>query len=116
MSRKRNRTLRPIALSAKDELKKEMAGRVLPWDLQSVLQIRQDIQSWTNSTNAAQSDEPKTWMFQQLLLQVMNDALLSSQRQNRRQQLFTSNFNLKKEIKQMKRKRYFLKNHLFTAI
>jgi hypothetical protein len=82
-------------LSASADFKKEMTGRVLPWDLQSVLQIRQDIKSWTNAVNQAQSDEPKLYPLQLLLTQISNDALLSSQRENRKQQLFTSNFLLK---------------------
>lgn len=82
-------------LSASADFKKEMTGRVMPWDLQSVLQIRQDIKSWTNAKNQAQSDEPKLYPLQLLLTQISDDALLSSQRENRKQQLFTSNFALK---------------------
>ena len=91
MSRKKTRIAR---LNAKEDFNKEQQGRILPWDLQSVLQIRQDIKSWTSALNAALADEPKTWMYQNLLSQVANDALLTSQIENRKQQLFTSDFRL----------------------
>lgn len=95
MSRKHIRKQKAL-LTAQDDFKQQMQGRVLPWDLQSVLQIRQDIKSWGNASNLALSIEPKTYPFQLLLSQVANDALLTSQMQNRKQQLFTSVFNLKK--------------------
>ena len=94
MSRKSLRK-KNAALSAREDLKKQLAGRVLPWDLQSVYQIRQDIKSWVDSQNMAQAEEPKLYPLQNLLTQIGVDALLTSQLQNRRQQLFTSAFSLK---------------------
>lgn len=94
MSRRHIRK-KQTALSAKEEIKKQLAGRVLPWDLQSVYQIRQDIKNWVDSQNMAQSEEPKLHLLQNLLTQISVDALLTSQLQNRRQQLFTSSFSLK---------------------
>ncbi|WP_346236145.1 phage portal protein family protein [Niabella insulamsoli] len=92
MSRKKSRI---VKLGANEDFKKQMAGRVLPWDLQSVSRMRSDIKSWVEAENMALSSEPKTYPLQLLLSQVANDALLFSQLQNRKQQLFTSSFSLK---------------------
>ncbi len=93
MSRKKPRIAR---LGAQEDFKKQMAGRMLPWDLQSVSRMRSDIKSWTNAESSALAEEPKTFSLQLLLGQVANDALLHSQIQNRKQQLFTASFALKK--------------------
>lgn len=92
MSKKRSRI---IQLSAKEDWERQMQGRVLPWDLQSVSRMRADIQTWKSAENAALAEEPKMYQLIQLLEQITNDALTYSQIQNRKQQLFTSTFSLK---------------------
>ncbi len=92
-----NRKKRKIAgLGAKEDFAKQMANRVLPWDLQASGRMRSDIASWKSAQDTALAEEPKTYLLQQLLYQVTNDALLHSQIQNRKQQLFTASFSLKK--------------------
>ena len=96
MSKKRYRKAK---LTAEQDFAKQMQGRLLPYDLQSlqsVLQIRIDIRQWSNAKALAQAPEPRTFFLQNVFEKVAEDALLTSQIENRKQQLFTSNFALKK--------------------
>ncbi|GEM55255.1 hypothetical protein B0A58_07370 [Flavobacterium branchiophilum NBRC 15030 = ATCC 35035] len=70
--------------------------RFLPYDSKAVSRTRQDIQSWNTALRMAQSEDPKNYKLQMLFDEISNDALLTSQIQNRKQQLFTSSFSLKK--------------------
>ena len=82
--------------STNSKIGKTIAKRVLPWTLKSVSRSRQDIQSWTRSLNMAQmAEEPRMWPLQLLYNEILTDAHLTSQIENRRQQLFSANFNLK---------------------
>ncbi|WP_143394857.1 phage portal protein family protein, partial [Flavobacterium psychrophilum] len=62
----------------------------------AVSRTRQDIQSWNTALRMAQSEDAKNYKLQLLFDEISNDALLTSQIQNRKQQLFTSSFSLKK--------------------
>lgn len=86
--------IRHLTLAANTS-KSEPAKRYLPYDLKAVSRTRQDIQSWNQALRLAQSDNPKNYKLQLLYDEISNDALLSSQIQNRKQQLFTSSFSLK---------------------
>jgi len=92
MSRKSSRTARLSVAS--DNFKKEMTGRILPWDLQSTSRMRADIAAWRKAENMALAEEPKNYSLQLLMDQIINDTLTYSQIQNRKQQLFTSSFSL----------------------
>ncbi|WP_410221926.1 DUF935 family protein [Pedobacter sp.] len=82
--------------STNSKVGKTIAKRVLPWTLKSVSRSRQDIQSWTRALNMAQmAEEPRMWPLQLLYNEILTDALLTSQIENRKQQLFSANFNLK---------------------
>jgi phage gp29-like protein len=70
--------------------------RFLPYDSKAVSRTRQDIQSWNMALRMAQSEDAKNYKLQLLFDEISNDALLTSQIQNRKQQLFTSSFSLKK--------------------
>lgn len=70
-------------------------GRVLPWQLKSVMRIRQDIKSWKEAYEIAQQAEyPTTAALQELYTDVLLDALLTSQIENRKNQLLGSQWNL----------------------
>lgn len=81
-------------LSAREDWNKQMQGRVLPWNLQASSRMRADIATWKAAENSALAKEPKMYPLMQLLEQCTSDALLSSQIQNRKQQLFTAAFSL----------------------
>lgn len=67
--------------------------RVLPWQLKSVSRIRKDIRDWNNAlTMAMNADNPANYPLQLLVNEVMNDALLTSQLENRRNQVHSSRF------------------------
>ncbi len=69
--------------------------RYLPYDIKAVSRTRQDILSWNQALKMAQSDTPKNYKLQLLYDEISNDALLSSQIQNRKQQLLSASFSLK---------------------
>lgn len=87
-----NRQKRNLAIQPK---KPEATKRFLPYDVKSISRTRQDIQSWNRALSMAQSEMPKNYALQLLFSEISNDALLSSQIQNRKQQLFTSSFSIK---------------------
>lgn len=94
MSRK-TRRFKQAQLTAKTDFAEQLKNRVLPYDLQAVFQTRIDIANWAAAEMLAQSDEPRTYLLQQIFTKVAKDALLTSQIQNRREQLFTVPFTLK---------------------
>ena len=88
----RNKRTQKLAIQSKSQ---EAQKRFLPYDIKAVSRTRQDIQSWNGALRLAQSEDPKNYKLQLLFDEIGNDALLSSQIQNRKQQLFTSSFSLK---------------------
>ncbi len=69
--------------------------QVLPWRLKSVTQTRQDIQSWRRALAMFQSvEQPTNWVLQILYNNIRMDALLSSQIENRKDQTFSSEFEI----------------------
>jgi len=71
--------------------------RIMSTVEKSIFRTRQDISNWNMAINQFNSaEEPKTWMLQLLLDEICLDALLTSQIENRKQQLFTCEFTLKK--------------------
>ncbi|ENG5660613.1 hypothetical protein FPG87_12440 [Flavobacterium psychrophilum] len=89
----RNNQKKNLAIQPK---KADTAKRFLPYDSKAVSRTRQDIQSWNTALRMAQSEDAKNYKLQLLFDEISNDALLTSQIQNRKQQLFTSSFSLKK--------------------
>jgi phage gp29-like protein len=89
MPRKNNKNLAATTKTATPQ------KRFLPYDSKAVSRTRQDIQSWNTALRLAQSEDPKNYKLQLLFDEIGNDALLTSQIQNRKQQLFTSSFSLK---------------------
>lgn len=73
----------------------EKGKKFLPYTAKSVSRVRQDIQSWNIALNTAQSDEPKNFALQLLFNEIKLDAHLTSQIENRKQQIFSSEFSLK---------------------
>lgn len=75
----------------------QTSKRVLPWKLRSVLRCRQDIRNWNIALDMYRSaDYPKTWPLQLLLDEIMIDAHLTSQVENRKQQTLAAGYSLKK--------------------
>jgi len=74
--------------------KKSPAKRVLPYELKAVSRVRQDIKSWNNALDMANAEEPKNYPLMQLYNEVLIDALLTSQIENRKQQIFSAQFSL----------------------
>ncbi|PSL06550.1 phage portal protein family protein [Cecembia rubra] len=75
----------------------KVGKRVLPWTAKSVSRVRQDIRSWNNALNISRlADDPSNWRLQLLYDEVMLDALVTSQRANRDNQVHSSEFSLKK--------------------
>ena len=81
---------------AVSKLDKEKQKRFLNYAKKAIATTKQDIASWKRAQTMAQSDEPKNWMLQLLFDEILNDALLTSQINNREQQSFSMNFSLKK--------------------
>lgn len=75
----------------------EKSKRYLPYTYKSVSRVRQDIKSWNVALNTAQSDDPRNFALQLLYKEIMLDAHLTSQIENRKQQIFSSEFSLKNE-------------------
>ena len=102
--------------------KADPTKRFLPYDSKAVSRTRQDILSWNTALRMAQSEDPKNYKLQLLFDEISNDALLTSQIQNRKQQLFTSSFSLKKpngevdEVQTTKLKNSPVFRHLTMAI
>ena len=81
-------------LSAVDDWAKYQTGRILPYDLQAVYQTRIDIANWSQAVNLFNSQEPRSFALQLIFDKVSNDALLTSQIENRKNAVFGAKFNL----------------------
>jgi len=68
--------------------------RVLPYKMKAVSNNRQDMKTWKDALDLVQSDEPKNFALQDLYTRVMDDALLSSQIENRMTKFFGLEWNL----------------------
>lgn len=80
-------------LAAQDQPRKK---RYLPYQLKSVSRVRQDIASWNRALDSFRNaEEPRTYALQLLYNEVLLDALLTSQIENRKQQVFSSDFSLR---------------------
>lgn len=67
----------------------------LPYELKSVSRIRQDIKSWNRALDMNRNaEEPRTYALQLLFDEIKLDALLTSQIENRKRQVFSCGFNL----------------------
>lgn len=71
--------------------------RYLPYQYRAVSRVRHDIASWNRALQAANAEEPFNWQLQLLYNEIMLDAHLSSQIENRKQQLFNAEFSLMKD-------------------
>lgn len=72
-------------------------GKRLPWQPKSIYRTRADISTWNEAQNLYSSaEEPRTYALQLLLEEIRLDALLTSQIENRKQQVFSAEFSLKK--------------------
>lgn len=83
--------------------KKELAQtptekrRKLPYTPKSVYRTRKDIKDWNQAIAAFNNaEEPSNYLIQLLYIEILNDALLYSQKENRNQQLFSSSIRLVK--------------------
>lgn len=85
-----------IQLAADKYTSPQKVGTYLPHDLKSVAQTRQDIKDWKRAEAIYYNQFPKTWPLQLLLNNVMKDALLSSQVENRLQRLLSLDIRLLK--------------------
>ncbi|MFD2874049.1 DUF935 family protein [Mucilaginibacter ximonensis] len=72
-------------------------GQFLQHDLKSVFQTRKDIKDWRRAEALYYSQDPKTWMLQLLLNDIYKDATLTSQKENRTQQVFAREVRIKKK-------------------
>lgn len=88
----RNKRTQKLAIQSKSQ---DTQKRFLPYDSKAVSRTRQDIQSRNTALRLAQSEDPKNYKLQLLFDEISDDALLSSQIQNRKQQLFTASFSIK---------------------
>lgn len=70
-------------------------GKRLPTTYQAVFRTRKDIKSWNIALDMWNAMESRTYPYQLLLDEIMLDAHITSQIQNRKQQLFLSDFVLK---------------------
>jgi hypothetical protein len=82
-------------LAVKSNTSAAPGKRTLPWASKAVARTRQDIASWNNVLAMALSDEPKNWGLRLLYNEVRIDALLTSQIENRKQQVYSVPFKLK---------------------
>jgi Protein of unknown function (DUF935) len=70
--------------------------RYLPFAPKSITLTRQDIAKWNQAQQQALLEEPKNYSLQLLYRQVCLDALLTSLIENRKQQIFSINFSIRK--------------------
>lgn len=88
--------------------------RFLPYELKAVSRVRQDVKSWNRALEMSKTDEPKNWALQLLFNEIMLDAHLTSQIENRKQQVYPIGFTLineKGEVDEEATK--WLKNNTF---
>ncbi len=74
--------------------------RILEYTQKAVSIIRQDIKTYKDSRSLAQSEEPKNYGIQLLYIDILLDALLTSQIENRKNQVFSIDFKLKNKSKE----------------
>lgn len=85
-------------ISLASTTKKDKEKRFLPYVQKSISRSRQDIKNWNDDLNTYNSaDSPKTYPLQLLFNEIMIDAHLTSQIENRKQQVFSAEFSLKNE-------------------
>lgn len=92
------------AFTKKKETKQLAAGasndtpkRFLPYEMKAVSRVRQDIKNWNIALDMSRTDEPTNWAMQLLYNEALLDAHLTSQLENRKQQVFSLGFLLKTE-------------------
>ncbi|WP_286755499.1 DUF935 family protein [Roseivirga sp. UBA838] len=70
--------------------------RVMDWVPKSVTQTKQDIRMWNSAQNLMHlAEDPQNYAIQKLYTDILKDALLSSQIENRTNQVFSTEFSLK---------------------
>lgn len=69
---------------------------VLPWKPVATSQTQKDIKTWKSALSLYSAEEPKNFLLQQLYDDISNDLLLTSQVENRNNQLYSVDFSLKK--------------------
>lgn len=85
---------RKVTLAVVKELSSK-AGK-LGWQPKSIYRTRSDVKTWSEAQDMyLQAEEPRTYLLQNLYNEVRLDALLTSQIENRKQQVFSSEFSLK---------------------
>lgn len=85
-------THKPLNLAAQKELKKQ----VLAWQKKSLSLIRSDVKQWKTAWQMTSADEPKNYNLQLLYdTEVMQDALLTSQMENRINKALKTEFAIK---------------------
>ncbi len=73
-------------------------GKSLGWQPKSIYRTRSDVKTWNESQNLFYNvTDPKSYAQQLLYNEIRLDAHLTSQIENRKQQVFSSSFTLKKE-------------------
>jgi SPP1 gp7 family putative phage head morphogenesis protein len=98
----RNKRIKNKALPARTSVKlaasdsKPDRGRVIKAKPKAVYRTRQDVASWNRALNLALAEEPRNYAIQLLFDEIMTDAMLFSQVQNRDQQIFSIDIALKK--------------------
>lgn len=77
---------------------KQLRGKnkTLTWNPKSIFRTRADVSTWNEAqTMYYSAEEPRSYAMQLLYNEVRLDALLTSQIENRKQQVFSSEFSLK---------------------
>lgn len=93
-----NYTYTLAAGEKKEEPKTARVGkRYLPWNPKSIARTQKNIKDWNRALNMARmGEDPVNWPLQLLYTEVSIDALLTSQINNRKNQVFSSSFSLRK--------------------
>lgn len=94
-------------------------GNVLQWQPKSISRTRQDIKSWNNALNMMRkAEDPQNWPMQLLYEEIRIDALVTSQIENRKNQVFSTPFALKKANGEVdeEQTRAFKKSPLFRFL
>lgn len=78
-------------------IEKEVRKRVLDWQNRQVTRTRSDIKTWKDAQAQYELDEdPRTYMLQNIFDEILLDAHLTSQIENRNQQVYSFGFSLLK--------------------
>jgi len=83
-------------LAAQTSSLKEKEKRFLPFVKKAISVAQQDIATWKRAQALKQSEDPRSWQLQLLYDEIKNDALLTSQINNREQQSISMEFGLYK--------------------